>query len=67
MEFTAQDVANILGGEVVGDPTTIINGPGKIEEAIAGNISFLSNPKYTNHVYTTGASAVLVSEDFEPE
>ena len=67
MQVTAQDVANILGGEVVGDPTTIITGPGKIEEAIAGNISFLSNPKYTHHVYTTGASAVLVSDDFEPD
>ena len=67
MQVTAQDVANILGGKVVGDPATIITGPGKIEEAIAGNISFLSNPKYTNHVYTTDASAVLVSEDFEPE
>lgn len=67
MQVTAQDVANILGGEVVGDPATIITGPGKIEEAIEGNISFLSNPKYTHHVYTTGASAVLVSHDFVPD
>ena len=67
MQVTAQDVANILGGEIVGDPATIITGPGKIEEAIVGNISFLSNPKYTHHVYTTNASAILVSEDFEPE
>ncbi len=67
MQVTAQDVANILDGEVVGDPSTIITGPGKIEEAVHGNISFLSNQKYTHHVYTTGASAILVSQDFVPE
>ena len=60
MQVTAKDIADILGGEVVGEPSTIITGPGKIEEAVAGNISFLSNPKYTSHIYTTQASAVLV-------
>ncbi len=67
MQVTAKDIADILGGEVVGDPSTIITGPGKIEEAVAGNISFLSNPKYTPHIYTTEASAVLVNKDFIPE
>ncbi len=67
MQVTAQDVANILGGEVVGNPSTVITGPGKIEEAITGHISFLSNPKYTHHIYTTNASAVLVGKDFAPE
>lgn len=67
MQVTAQDIANILGGEVVGDPSVSITGPGKIDEAIAGNISFLSNPKYTHHIYSTQASAVLVGKDFVPE
>lgn len=67
MQVTAKDIADILGGEVVGDPSAIITGPGKIEEAISGHISFLSNPKYTQHIYTTKASAVLVNKDFTPE
>jgi len=67
MQVTAQDIANILGGEVVGDPTVIITGPGKIDEAVSGNISFLSNPKYTHHIYSTEASAVLVAKNFVAE
>lgn len=67
MQVTAKDIADILGGEVVGDPSAIITGPGKIEEAVSGNISFLSNPKYTPHIYTTDATAVLVNKNFNPE
>lgn len=67
MQVTAQDIANILGGEIDGDHSVIITGPGKIDEAVNGNITFLSNPKYTHHIYNTEASAVLVGKDFVPE
>lgn len=66
MQVTAQDIANIVDGQVEGDPTTIITGPGKIEEAQKGHITFLSNPKYEPFVYNTGASAILVDKNFEP-
>lgn len=66
MQITAQEIATILDGSVEGDPSTIITGPGKIEEAIQGHITFLSNPKYEQYVYDTGASAILVSRDFAP-
>ncbi len=39
----------------------------KIEEATAGTMTFLANPAYTPHIYTTKASIVLVREDFQPE
>jgi len=67
MQITAKDIALIVNGEIVGDPSVKISSPGKIDEAVTGNISFLSNPKYTHFVYTTEASAVLVSKDFVPE
>lgn len=66
MEFSAQQIASILGGVVKGDGGIKVNRLAKIQEAEAGAVSFLANPKYEPYVYTTRASAVIVSDDFEP-
>jgi UDP-3-O-[3-hydroxymyristoyl] glucosamine N-acyltransferase len=66
MEFTAGMIARILNGTVEGDPETKLNTVARIEEGQPGALSFLSNPKYEPHLYTTGASAVLVRNDFTP-
>ena len=57
----------MVNGTVDGDATTVINNYAKIEEATPGCLTFLANPKYTHYIYTTQASAVLVSKDFVPE
>ena len=67
MEFTASQIASLCGGEVVGDPNVAVSTVSKIEEGKPGSISFLSNKKYTNYIYETKASVVLVRKDFEPE
>lgn len=67
MEFTAELIASHLGGEVVGRGDVTVSTFAKIEEAGPGALSFLANPKYTHHIYTTGASVVLVRRDFVPE
>src|SRR6188768_1291961 len=67
MEFTSLQIALLLGGRVEGDENSKINRLAKIEEATEGAISFLSNPKYEQHLYTTGASAVLVNKSFVPK
>ena len=56
-----------LGGEVVGDASVVVNNLSKIEEGTPGTLTFLSNPLYTKHIYTTQASIALVRRDFEPE
>lgn len=66
MEFTAAMIAGILNGTVEGDPETKLNTVARIEEGTPGALSFLSNPKYEPYLYTTGASAVLVKNDFTP-
>lgn len=66
LEFTAAQIAAILSAKVEGDESVVIRGFGKIEEAQSGELTFLSNPKYESHLYSTGASAVLVSEGFVP-
>lgn len=67
MEFTANQIAAIANGTVEGDGNVKISTFAKIEEGKPGAISFLANPKYTNFIYSTGSSAVLVSKDFVPE
>lgn len=67
MEFTAQQIAEFIEGEIVGDGKVKLNKVSKIEEGEEGALSFLANPKYTKHIYTSKASAVIVNQDFCPE
>lgn len=67
MQFTAQQIAAMVGGEVSGNPDVTVSTVAKIEEGHEGAISFLANPKYTPHIYDTDSSIVLVSRTFEPE
>lgn len=67
MEFTAKQIAAYIGGEIVGDENAAVYTFAKIEEGVPGALSFLSNPKYTDYIYTTQSSIVLVNNDFTPE
>ena len=67
MNFTATQISELLNGKVVGDPSVKVDTLSKIEEGSTGSITFLSNPKYTSHIYTTNASIVVVNNDFEPQ
>ncbi len=66
MEFTAEQIAGILNGEIVGDPSVKVTGLAKIEEGQPGALSFLSNPKYEEFIYSTGSSICIVNRTFEP-
>ncbi|HTD99306.1 MAG TPA: UDP-3-O-(3-hydroxymyristoyl)glucosamine N-acyltransferase [Mucilaginibacter sp.] len=63
MQFTAQDISFMLKGTVEGNPQATVNQLAKIEEADAGSLSFLANPKYEQYLYTTDASVVIVNSD----
>jgi len=67
MEFSITQVAQMLNGSVEGDEKTTVDRLEKIEEATPGSIAFLANMKYEEHIYTTKASAVIVSEHFSPK
>ena len=67
MEFTAKQIAEMIGGRVEGNPEAAINSFSKIEEGKSGAISFLSNPKYTHYLYDTQSSVVLVNDNLELE
>ena len=67
MEFTAQQIAQMIGGHVEGDEQATVSTFAKIEEGKPGAISFLSNPKYAHYIYDTQSSVVLVDEDLQLE
>jgi len=66
MNFTAGQIADQLNGIVIGDKEVDINSLSKIEEGVKGSLTFLANPKYTEYIYNTKASAAIVSDDFKP-
>jgi UDP-3-O-[3-hydroxymyristoyl] glucosamine N-acyltransferase len=67
MEFTANQIAQYLKGEIQGDKDVVVHTVSKIEEAGPGSLTFLANPAYTPYIYKTKASIVLVNKDFQPE
>ena len=67
MKITAAQIAEVLEGEIVGDPTVTVSNLSKIEEGTKGTISFLANPKYHSYIYTTQASIVIVNKTFEAD
>ena len=67
MKFTAEQIAGILEGEVVGNPNAEVHELSKIEEGKEGSLTFLSNPKYNNYIYSTEATITIVNKSFIPE
>lgn len=59
--MTVEEIASWLNGEIVGDRNIEISRVARIEDAGAGDLTFLANPKYERHLATTRAAAVLVS------
>ena len=67
MEFSANDIAALLNGEVEGNGEIKVGNISKIDQSIPGTLTFLSNPAYTKFIYTTTASIVIVNKDFKAE
>lgn len=67
MKFTANQIAGILEGEVEGNDAVEVSKLAKIEEGIAGSLTFMANPKYKSYIYTTDASITIVDKDFVVE
>ena len=67
MKFTAEQIAGILEGVVIGNPQVEVSKLSKIEEGEEGALTFLANPKYTHFIYSTNASIAIVNNTFVPE
>jgi len=65
MQFSASQIALLINGKIEGDANASINSFGKIEEAKPGQLAFLANPKYEDHLYSTQASVIIVNESLQ--
>ena len=69
MEFSAQQIAMLLGGKITGDGNRKVSDVGSIESAKEGQLTFLCDAKYLPYLSSTGASVVLMTDSiaFEGE
>ncbi|MBK1442073.1 UDP-3-O-(3-hydroxymyristoyl)glucosamine N-acyltransferase [Parapedobacter sp. ISTM3] len=65
MQFSAHQIATLVNGSLEGNPDVMVEQLAKIEEASTGSLSFLSNPKYEQYLYTTRASVIIINEDLK--
>lgn len=63
MKFSARQIADLLKGQIEGNETAEITKLSKIEEGEPGSISFLANPLYTQYLYTSKATLIIVNKD----
>lgn len=61
--YRLDEIAKALGAELQGDPDTLISGLATLQTAVAGQISFLTNPAYGKYLADTHASAVIVAPE----
>lgn len=66
MTINAAQLCELLHGELIGDGEENISGPSQIDNGKPGTVTFLANPKYEEHAYTTDASVIVVSKNFTP-
>ncbi len=65
MKSTLGEIARVIGGELIGDPSIVITGVCGIKEAKEGDITFLANSRYTNLIGETHASAIITSREVQ--
>ena len=65
MQFSATQIAQMINGRIEGDAEVTVDSFGKIEEAGAGQLAFLANPKYEEYLYSTNASVIIINESQE--
>lgn len=65
--LTTAQIAQFINGKLEGDPSIEINRLASIMDGHQGALTYLYDPKYTQHIYDTRCSAIIVAEDFVPE
>jgi len=65
LTFTLRQIADEIGGEVVGDNQAVITGIASLQEATNRDVSFFWDPRYKDVVKTTKAAALIVSKTLD--
>jgi UDP-3-O-[3-hydroxymyristoyl] glucosamine N-acyltransferase len=64
LRLTAGEVASLVGGELRGDPTRLVEGVGTLEEAGPNALSFVASARYLPYLQASQAAVVLVGREF---
>lgn len=67
LRFTLGDLAAQVGAQLQGDPGLEVDRVASLQEAEAGALSFLANPKYRKHLSSTRASGVLLVPEHQQD
>ena len=62
MPYTAAEIAKLLGGEVVGNPSLVLKGFAPADRAQPGDLTFAENENYFARAEQSAASAIIVEE-----
>ncbi len=65
MQYSAQQISALVNGQIEGNLSATVSGFAKIEEAKAGDLAFLANPKYEEFLYTTKAGIIIIGEGLQ--
>ena len=60
IDFKIKNLAEIFNGEIIGDEELKITGISSIENATKGDITFVNNDKYVEHIKSTKASTIII-------
>jgi UDP-3-O-[3-hydroxymyristoyl] glucosamine N-acyltransferase len=61
LSYTLKQIADLVGGQVVGDGQVLVSGMNSLAEAQEGEISFFFDRRYEGSLRSTRASALLVA------
>jgi UDP-3-O-[3-hydroxymyristoyl] glucosamine N-acyltransferase len=67
LSFRLGDLAQVAGAELHGDAECSVESVATLEDAAAGSISFLTNPKYRKYLKGTQAAAVILGREYLDE
>ncbi|MCK4983080.1 MAG: hypothetical protein KAS17_09165, partial [Victivallaceae bacterium] len=66
-QLTAQQIAEKIGGKLIGDPNTVITGASSLETSKQNQITFLGSKKYLPQLAESQAGVILITKDLEKE
>lgn len=67
MPFTTEEIAQLIGGEVIGDKNAVLKNFTTIENARAGDVTFAENEEFFKRAEESGATAVIADKRFSSE
>lgn len=62
MEFSAEQIAGLINGRIIGDGSTVITGVSPIENGQARHLSFVGQERFLSYIDNTDCAVLIVSE-----